>query len=241
MVTPGKEHRAQVTAAVTQLHAFPAGASLLRAQPGHSLPHPLQVTDTVSLHHKRDLSPCSQGVRSTLCTSGFSQLLPPPSRTSSAVCNRAGETMKAQLHHSSQTSDYFHPRGLHLQLSHVCCDSGAALLSGEAGCGSEQHGCLLEEITCLCSELSFWACLLSHSSVWQGLPGVCDSRHWVQKTETYSFYKNKWLIKSGFNFVVHIFLGLSQTLESMLHTLSFWRNLARESTMRFVPFPLPYS
>lgn len=62
----------------------------------------------------------------------------------------------------------------------------------------------------------------------------------LQKNRDFSI-KNKLLIKNGFNFVAHIFLGLSQTLESMLHTLSFWRNLARESTVRFVPFPLPYS
>lgn len=87
------------------------------------------------------------------------QLLPPPSQAFSPVRNTSGVIIKTQLHHSSpaQTSNYSHLRGLHLQLSHVHCDCtlcvlGMRLLSQEPECRSKQHCCLLEEITCLCSE-----------------------------------------------------------------------------------------
>lgn len=159
---------------------LPCRGSLLRAQCD---PSPAPGDRHCCLGPSKGRGNCHPGVRCVSYPAPLAspragmQLLPPPSHVSSPVCDRAGVTTKAQLHHSSQTSNYSHLQGLHLQLSHVCCDSGVALLSGEAECRSEQLCCLLEEITCLCSEPLFWTCLLSHSSIWQGLPGMYDSRH----------------------------------------------------------------
>lgn len=194
VVTPGKEHRAHVTAALRasctpSLQGIPAWHSVTPAHP--------PVTDAAAC-----VPPWEEGfvTLESGCVSypaplasprAEMQLLPPPSDASSPVCDRAGVTTKAQLHHSSQTSNYSHLQGLHLQLSHVCCDSGVALLSGEAECRSEQLCCLLEEITCLCSEPLFWTCLLSHSSIWQGLPGMSDSRHGITSEKQRLFYKKQ--------------------------------------------------